>query len=122
MVVDDDPIALEVTRFRLEGVGFEVITREQALGTSTAIRRENPDLLLLDLHMPALSGDALARLLSRDRTGTPVVFHSSDSIEVLQATVEANKALGAICKTENDALFLAKFERLFELAERARAP
>src|SRR5262249_26271874 len=61
MVVDDDPVVLEVTRERLSFMGYDVIVRESALGTSAAILRERPDVVLLDVNMPSLSGEQLAQ-------------------------------------------------------------
>jgi CheY-like chemotaxis protein len=60
LIVDDDALALEVAAAALESHGYTVIKREEALGTMVLIRRERPDIVLLDLHMPGLSGDALS--------------------------------------------------------------
>lgn len=115
LVVDDDPIVLRITQARLEGAGFEVLTRQEALGTSQVVLRERPDLILLDMKMPGLDGDKLAQLLrQREELTTPVVFHSSEDLLSLQEKGREAGALGVIAKTENDTLFLAQFERLFE--------
>ena len=63
LVVDDDPIVLEVTRERLEGAGYIVYVREEALGTSQWSAEFQPDIVLLDVNMPALTGLDLAQLL-----------------------------------------------------------
>ena len=75
LVVDDDVIALEVARERLERLGLDVATRDQSLGTSRWILENKPDFVLLDLNMPALTGIELARLIRRHMTG--VIVHSS---------------------------------------------
>ena len=60
MIVDDENTVLEITGAVLEDHGYRVIKRESALGTSLAILREKPDVVLLDVNMPGLSGDRIA--------------------------------------------------------------
>ena len=108
LVVDDDIVVLEVTRERLEGAGFSVVTRSSALGTSAFIRKEKPDYILLDVNMPSLSGDALARLLSEGHPRSRVILHSSQERTSLSALAEKCGAIGVIAKTDDDDEFLAQ--------------
>jgi CheY-like chemotaxis protein len=114
LVVDDDPITLEVARERLEGAGYQVHVRDQALGTTEFIAKNRPDIVLMDVMMPGLSGDKLAELLQRqDRTRqVPVILHSSKESADLDVMVERAGVLGAITKTSDDDAFLAQFQRL----------
>jgi CheY-like chemotaxis protein len=114
LVVDDDPITLEVARERLEGAGYQVHVRDQALGTTEFIAKNRPDIVLMDVMMPGLSGDKLAELLQRqDRTRqVPVILHSSKESADLDEMVERAGILGAITKTSDDDAFLAQFQRL----------
>lgn len=114
LVVDDDPITLEVARERLERAGYEVQVRDQALGTTEYIAKHQPDFVLLDIMMPGLSGDRLAELLQRkDRTRqVPIILHSSKEQQDLDALVGQAGVLGAIPKTSDDEAFLADFQRL----------
>jgi CheY-like chemotaxis protein len=116
LIVDDDPIVLRITQARLEGAGFEVVTRQEALGTSQVVLRERPDLVLLDMKMPGLDGDKIAQLLRQreELRTTPIVFHSSGDLISLQEKGREAGALGVIAKTDNDTIFLAQFERLFD--------
>jgi CheY-like chemotaxis protein len=119
LVVDDDPITLEVAKERLQGAGYEVHVRDQALGTTEYIAKTQPDIVLLDVMMPGLSGDKLAELLHRrERTReVPIILHSSKESHDLDPLVKSSGALGAIPKTSDDAEFLSAFQRL---AARAR--
>lgn len=127
LVVDDDPLALEITRARLESAGFEVTTQATPMGTGAAILRIKPDAVLLDLHMPGLSGDALAQLISRSINAehhgrdVPVILHSSDDLTSILDRARACGAIGAIRKTADDAAFLAQFDRLYKRGLRRRA-
>ena len=124
LVVDDDTVVLRITRARLESAGFSVVTRDKALGTTQAIINEKPDVILLDLDMPALRGDLLAELLEKNlRTkDVPIIFHSNEDLFALQQKARDAQAIGAIAKTGDDAVFLAQFERLFIRSMRKATP
>jgi two-component system, response regulator PdtaR len=121
MVVDDDPLVLKLTRWRLESAGYEVVVRSEPFGTANAIRDHRPDLVLLDVNMPGLTGDALARLL-RQTPSLPehcIAFHSSADPDVLERMCEETGALGWIQKTPDGAELLARIG--FLLLKRANA-
>ena len=65
-MVDDDPAIRELLRQELETGGYlvrDTANGEQAL---TEIRRERPDLIVLDVMMPGLSGFDVAAILRND--------------------------------------------------------
>jgi DNA-binding NtrC family response regulator len=110
LVVDDDIVVLEVTRERLERAGFAVVTRTNALGTSAYIRKEKPDYVLLDVQMPSLSGDALAKLLAEGDFRPRVILHSSQGREALALLARKCGAIGVIEKTDDDDDFRAQLD------------
>jgi DNA-binding response OmpR family regulator len=114
LVVDDDPVILEVVRERLDAAGYDVYVRADALGTSQWVAREQPDFVLLDVMMPALSGGELGQLLKRSTSTnqTAVILHSSMSTEALQPVIERTGAVGAIAKTHDGTQFMLDFERI----------
>ena len=120
LVVDDDPIILEVVRERLDTAGYDVHVRADALGTSQWVAREQPDYILLDVMMPALSGGELGQLLKRSSSTnqTAMILHSSLSTAALEPIMERTGALGAIAKTHDAAKFMAQFEQLISRARR----
>lgn len=76
LVADDDPILVEILKFRLEGAGHSVsvaINGEEALA---AVRENRPHLIVLDSMMPVLSGpEVLAELKADpDLSTIPVVM------------------------------------------------
>ena len=91
MVVDDDTLALEVVAAALESIGHDVIKRSTALGTVLAIRRERPEVVVLDVNMPGLTGDALAKLLASSKETQPplVVLYSASAPRVLEELVSS---------------------------------
>lgn len=117
LVVDDDWVALKITRARLEEAGFEVFSRAEAFGTSEVISELKPDVILLDIKMPLISGEMIAATLkpseSHGDAKFSIIFHSSQDLITLQEKVRKTGVLGAISKTGNDEHFMAQFERLF---------
>lgn len=124
LVVDDDPVILEVVRERLDAAGYDVYVRADALGTSQWVAREQPDFILLDVLMPALSGGELGQLLKRSTSTnqTVVILHSSMSVSSLQPVIERTGAVGAISKTHDGVEFIAEFERIVSRVQNAKAP
>ncbi len=101
LVVDDNEIELGVIRIVLEASGFEVTTLDSLFALSIEIKRCRPDIILLDVMMPALSGDRAAKILkghgfSRD---IPVILHSSKSEDELEEIAGCAGAQGYVCKT-----------------------
>ncbi len=101
LVVDDNAVVLEVTRSTLEQAGFRVLTRDRIVGVIGAILETRPDMVLLDVNMPHLTGDSLADILSRTRAarGTVIVLHSSLPANALRMKALASGAHGFIQKT-----------------------
>ena len=114
LVVDDDIVSLEVTRERLERMGLEVAIREQSLGTSRWILENKPDLVLLDLMMPALTGAELARLLRRHMT-KGVIVHSSLSPDELERVAREVGAIGGLSKSLGDREFAREMTRFIRM-------
>jgi CheY-like chemotaxis protein len=117
LVVDDDPVVLELVRGWLEEAGYAVEVREAALGTAQQVAVDQPDVVLLDVMMPALSGSELAQLIRRHhRTSlASVILHSSLAPQELDALVAKTGALGALSKTNDAGKFLADFDRLMSI-------
>ena len=101
LVIDDNAVVLEMTRSTLELAGFRVVTRDRATGAIAAVVHERPDLVLLDVNMPHMTGDSLADILSRTRAtrATKVVLYSSLPANALRLKALATGAQGYIQKT-----------------------
>ncbi len=65
MIVDDEKDLIETLKIRLEANGYQVSATEGARSISD-IRSTKPDLILLDIMMPAMDGFAVMRELKRD--------------------------------------------------------
>jgi DNA-binding response OmpR family regulator len=103
LVIDESDAVLALVKKTLQGAGYNVITRSQPSGSVAAILRDKPDVVLLDVNMPALSGDTIAKILARvsQNLETLVLLHSSLSIDNLRLKAIATGAHGYIQKTDN---------------------
>jgi DNA-binding response OmpR family regulator len=66
LVVDDEVDLVETLRFPLEMEGFDVLVSYNGEDALNKARKENPDLILLDLMLPKLDGYKVCRLLKFD--------------------------------------------------------
>ncbi|MCX8525545.1 response regulator [Chryseobacterium formosus] len=63
MICDDDAGILEVLEMMLEMEGFSVFTENNSTNLLKEVANVRPDLLLMDLWMPVLSGDQLLKTI-----------------------------------------------------------
>ena len=110
MLIDDSVLVLTVIRYHLEQAGFTVVTRESALGTAAAILREQPDVVLVDVMMPALAGDNLVALLRKQpgNRDVRVLLFSDKPPEALQGLVQQSGADGFVTKGTSPELLVAQ--------------
>jgi DNA-binding response OmpR family regulator len=83
LVADDDPIILRLLQVNLDLEGFAVDTEARGEDALARAKETPPDLILLDVMMPGLTGWDVARQLKEDaRTaGIPIVFLSARTQE-----------------------------------------
>jgi two-component system alkaline phosphatase synthesis response regulator PhoP len=76
LVVDDDKEVLRLMRAYLEDSGFEVLAAYDGESAMHTIRRENPDLVLLDLMLPDRDGWDVTRTIRADESlkHTPIIM------------------------------------------------
>jgi DNA-binding response OmpR family regulator len=94
LVADDDPDILQLVTFRLEGAGYEVVQAadgEEALRLAQELK---PDLAVLDVTMPKLTGYDVTRQLREDDAtrDIPVILLTA---RVQEADVEQGLEAGA---------------------------
>ncbi|MBI3185380.1 MAG: chemotaxis-specific protein-glutamate methyltransferase CheB [Myxococcales bacterium] len=114
LVVDDSPVVLEAARGVLEEAGFQVTTLENPLEVARAVRRERPDLVLIDLCMPALGGDRVASIIRQHGLSgeTLLLLYSDRPSEELEAKARECGADGFIEKGAGGAALLARVREL----------
>ena len=76
LIVDDNPNNLKVLYTYLKNAGFEVLVAEDGQSGIEAVEHSQPELILLDVMMPAMDGFEVCRRLKNNQTtkGIPVIF------------------------------------------------
>ncbi|HXK25582.1 MAG TPA: response regulator [Myxococcota bacterium] len=84
LVVDDEPDLLELVRINLRQAGYEVETAETGRDALDLLRRSPPDLVVLDLMLPDVSGTEICRRMRSDPelAELPIIMLTAKADEV----------------------------------------
>ena len=76
LIVDDEPDVLLVLGKRLTSSGYDVVKAASGQAGLIKAKAERPDLIIMDMMMPGMSGEEVAQELKTDReTGSiPILF------------------------------------------------
>jgi two-component system, OmpR family, response regulator RegX3 len=81
MVVEDEPSLVDALEFNLGAEGFEVVAATDGEVAMATFERERPDLVLLDLMLPGLSGTEVCKRI-RASSGVPIIMLTAKDTEV----------------------------------------
>ncbi len=78
LIVDDDLLSLEILENILSDNQYEILSLCDSTETFETVRTFKPDLILLDIQMPKISGFDVCKKLKKDQTSTdiPILFIS----------------------------------------------
>jgi DNA-binding response OmpR family regulator len=95
LVAEDERDIRELIRFTLRHHGYEVISAADGEQAVSLARQAKPDLILLDVHMPRLTGYEVCRTLKADPLlrAIPIAFLSAKGQE---AEIQEGLDLGAV--------------------------
>lgn len=101
LLVDDSEIILEAVANDLRTAGFDVTTTTNPLLVASELRRIQPDLVLLDVDMPALKGPQIVAALRRSgvMTGAIVLYSATTDPVALAGMASECGAVGSIPKS-----------------------
>jgi two-component system OmpR family response regulator len=74
LLVDDEESLSDLVSSALRFAGYEVAAEYGGLGALNAVRSSGPDLVVLDVNLPDLSGFEVCRRMRADGIDTPVIF------------------------------------------------
>ena len=89
LVIDDDLDTLNILRIKLEAHQYEVITGRDGQEALSLIREHRPDLIIMDVMMPKLSGFKATRLIKFDAKSKHIPL-----IILTARTQDADRTLG----------------------------
>lgn len=102
LVVDDEPDLLKVLSFRLEKTGYEVFGAADGQEALDLARKVIPDLMILDIYLPVINGDEVAKILKNDEKlkHVPIFLISATTHTLTQRATDSG----------SDAYFIKPFE------------
>lgn len=81
LLIEEDPIVMEITSFRLELLGYEVVKKENGEEALEWLQENVPTVIVVDQFLPGIDGIELLNRLSNDvqTNEIPVLFLSTNS-------------------------------------------
>lgn len=114
LVVDDNRLILTMISDILAAGGYKVSTAEDVVYCNDIIYGHSPpDLILMDIHLPFMSGNQKVRIMKRRPTGNaiPIILISSMGENELKAKAADCGADGYLVKPIDETLLLATVEQ-----------
>jgi len=113
LVIEDNENNMYLVTFILEKSGYAVVQARDGQAGIALARQIRPDLILLDIQLPAMDGYAVARELMKngELRDTPIVAVTSYAMVGDRERVLAAGCVGYIEKPINPATFVAEIEQ-----------
>ena len=92
LIVEDDTSISEELKNLLDNAGYKGVILKDFENSYEEIKRENPDLILLDINIPKLNGEVLLQKI-RKESNVPIIMVTSkntETDEVLSLSYGAN--------------------------------
>lgn len=118
LIIDDDKVMVTLMTTLLRKEGFQVSAAFDGMSGFMTAQKQRPDLILLDMQMPAGGGEAVwKRLASSAHTSAiPVVYVTATSTPGFAAEAEAQGAAGVIRKPFEPEHFAERVHDFFKRA------
>ena len=81
LVVDDEPPIIDVLVYNLKQSGYDTVIARDGEQAVTLAKREQPDLIILDLMLPKIDGLEVYRIVRRD-SDVPVIMLTARDAEI----------------------------------------
>src|SRR5260370_21109438 len=120
-VGDDEPTRRETLVDALEADGFRVVWAADGREALLRFRAERPDLVLLDLMLPELSGIEVCRII-RAESGVPIIMLTAKDSELDKVVGLELGADDYVTKPFSLRELSARIRALFRRSEQAAAP
>ncbi|MDQ4149035.1 MAG: response regulator [Actinomycetota bacterium] len=116
LVVDDEPVIIELLQVNLNLEGYDVITAANGREALEKAAENTPDLIILDIMMPKMDGwTARAELLKDPATaGVPVIFLTARAQQADLKRGQESKVAAYITKPFEPAELLSIIRQIFD--------
>ena len=100
LLVDDDNVFLLTIGVRLKSMGYTVYAAKDAVNAISAVRKNNPDVIVLDVSLPAGDGFMVAHRLQNliSTAATPIIFVTASEKPGLRERATKLGAVGFLNK------------------------
>lgn len=117
LIVEDNTQNMYMMNYLLSKNGFQVIQASNGFSALEKARNESPDLILLDLQLPDMSGYDVASELTTNspRLHIPILAVSSHSQPSYQQKALASGCVGYIEKPINPDTFISEIKKFLAL-------
>jgi DNA-binding response OmpR family regulator/anti-sigma regulatory factor (Ser/Thr protein kinase) len=124
LVVEDSPDIRVLIRMLLEAAGHEVVTANDGRAGVEAARAERPDLVIMDLSLPVLSGWEAARQIkeSPETSSTPIVAVTAHAMHGDRERAIAAGCDGFIAKPIDEETFEPLVRSFFRPVQESSGP
>jgi DNA-binding response OmpR family regulator len=124
LVVDDDPAVRDLTTHVLKKAGFTVESVDTAEKGLAELRRSQYDLLILDLHLPGISGMKTCEIIKQDPATAhlPIIMLTAQDSERFKVQGLQTGADDYVTKTTSPAEFIARVNALLRRIHYAGVP
>jgi two-component system alkaline phosphatase synthesis response regulator PhoP len=82
LIVDDEPVIRKAIRMTCEKEGYEVVEAESGTEALRQVESARPDLMLLDLMLPDISGFDVCREIRKGGSRLPIIILSAKTEEI----------------------------------------
>ena len=116
LIVEDDTSISEELKNLLENSGYNGVILKDFENSYEEIKRENPDLILLDINIPKLNGEMLLQKI-RKESNVPIIMVTSKNTETDEVLSLSYGANDYITKPYNPTILLLRINNLFKRIE-----
>lgn len=121
LVVDDSRLVLDAIRESLLPQGHDIVLTENPLEVPYLIRERHPDLVLVDLNMPTMRGDVVARIIRKAFGSEVVVLLHTEAPEEAKSLIDPSGADGVVAKSGDESVLVAAVKDYLQKQADARA-
>ncbi|GIW23257.1 MAG: DNA-binding response regulator [Candidatus Sericytochromatia bacterium] len=82
LLVDDEEAIIESIEFALKQEGYEVVKASDGHEALQKVQLEKPNLIVLDLMLPQISGLEVCRILRREKNEVPIIMLTAKGEEI----------------------------------------
>ena len=116
LIVEDDTSISEELKNLLDNAGFNGVILKDFENSFEEIKKENPDLILLDINIPKLNGEMLLQKI-RKESNVPIIMVTSKNTEADEVLSMSYGADDYITKPYNPTILLLRINAIFKRME-----